>query len=479
MFEAGESRSAFSAEEGQQSANDSLSFYLKQMGSIALLNRQQELELTRKLDSLRQRYRHAVLWNWSVLARALETFERIYREKLALDRMIDVVVSQGLTAEMIRSRLPRYLWRLKRLFRESSTLFEQVLGSRSEGKTGMFRRKLRGRLSQAVRLVEQLSPRMELINSWSKESEQEALRIKELFEESQRPARSPSARAVQATCLKELRQSMISLRATPAELAGWARSLAGRRDIYQQTRQQLAAANLRLVVSIAKRYRGHGLPFADLIQEGNSGLMRAVDKFDYRLGWKFGTYATWWIRQGVTRALADTSRTVRLPSHWGTWLREVDQAQAALTMKNRREPTTEELARALKAKPADVRTLLAMSHQPLSLDVHRTDGEKEGFLHSILADRDATDPAEEADKELLKERIDELLRSLAPRDREVIELRFGLLDGSPRSLDQVAEVYGVTRERIRQIEQRGLSKLRQPERKDRLAAFAGQPSEFQ
>ncbi len=200
--------------------------------------------------------------------------------------------------------------------------------------------------------------------------------------------------------------------------------------------------------------------------------MRAVDKFDYRLGWKFGTYATWWIRQGVTRALSDTSRTVRIPCHWGGVLRQIEQVQADFAAKHRREPTQEEIATQLKVTPAEVQSILASGRQPVNFDGnYRVDGEDDSFLN-ILADAKTATPVEEAHRRLLKEQVADLLRCLAPRDRAVIELRYGLLDGSPRSLDEVAQVYGVTRERIRQIEARGLQKLRQPQCQGRLAGFA-------
>jgi RNA polymerase primary sigma factor len=200
-----------------------------------------------------------------------------------------------------------------------------------------------------------------------------------------------------------------------------------------------------------------------------------VDKFDYRLGWKFGTYATWWVRQGVTPALDNFSRTVRVPCHRAALLREIERVQADFTVENRREPTVDEIARKLNVTPAEVRAILAMGLRTLSLDGHSADGEEEGLLHDLLADRGAASPGEEMDRQLLKDRISELLRSLAPRDREVIELRFGLRDGRPRSLDEIAAMYGVTRERIRQIDLRGLEKLRQPERRERLAGFTQRP----
>jgi RNA polymerase primary sigma factor len=258
---------------------------------------------------------------------------------------------------------------------------------------------------------------------------------------------------------------------TADDLAGLAVILKRRRTRYQEVRRELAQANLRLVVSIAKRYRGRGLPFADLIQEGNSGLMRAVDKYDYRLGFKFGTYATWWIRQGVTRALADNARMVRVPCHQAATLSLIEQVRGELTLRLNREPTEEDLAAAMSLSVEELRVFTAVVRPPVS--IHEAYGEEgEDSWASFLPDDATASPGESADQLLLKERIAEVLRCLPPRDRDVLELRFGLRDGHARTLEEVARVLGVTRERIRQIETRALGKLRSPERSGQLAGFA-------
>jgi len=466
-----EARPAAEAETSSHFPGDGLGLYLEQMGSIPLLNRQQELELITRLDILRRRYRRAAFWNWGVLTEAMDAFQRAHAGELSLDRIIDVVPSLGLTAERVGNRLSRHLARLRQLRQDAATAFERMLRARSKAEQSGLRHALRRGLHQAIRLVEKLSPRTELVNSWAEEVKRQSARIQQLVQQTERPARSAAARAEQTKCLKVLRHLLVQFQATPEELAHWVRMLDGRKALYQQARQKFAAANLRLVVSVAKRYRGRGLSFGDLIQEGNSGLMRAVDKFDYRLGWKFGTYATWWIRQGTTRALSDTSRTVRIPCHRIGMLREIEQVQEDSVLNNRREATAEEIAKRLTVAPADVRSVLAVGRRTVSLDDHFGDGDDDSF-QTILADHEAADPGEEADRQLLKERIAELLRCLSPRYREVLELRFGLRDGSPRSLEEVAQMYGVTRERIRQIEANGLKKLRQPERRERLADFA-------
>jgi RNA polymerase primary sigma factor len=450
---------------------DPFGIYLQQMGSIPLLDRQQELELTGRLDRLRRRYRHAALGNATILARVADTFERILAGEQPLDRTIDEVPSLGLTAEKIRSRLPGHLGQLRRLLAEAGEEFGRLLRARSRAERVCRRRAHRSRLLRAVVLAEELSPRTELLDTWTAELQQPAVRMGELAQQLAGKARSAAGNAEAGPQREELRAQMLQVQSTPDELAGLLRVLQVRRSVYQQTRRLLAEANLRLVVSIAKRYRGQGLSFSDLIQEGNSGLMRAVDKFDYRLGWKFGTYATWWIRQGITRGLADHSRTVRVPSHRVSQLRAMDRVRGELTTQHGSEPTLEEVAAALDIAPGDARVLQTAGLQAASLD-GPVAGDQEEALQDFLPDPGTPDLTREVDLHLLRERIAEVLRCLDPRDREVIELRFGLRDGWPHSLDEIARRFGVTRERIRQIEGRALKKLRQPERSNRLAGFS-------
>jgi RNA polymerase primary sigma factor len=270
---------------------------------------------------------------------------------------------------------------------------------------------------------------------------------------------------------KQLRDRQVEVRALPEDLAGLVRVLEARRRMYQKSRRELAEGNLRLVVSIAKRYRSRGLPFSDLIQEGNRGLMRAVDKYEHRLGYKFGTYATWWIRQGITRALADHARTIRVPCHQVGTLAAVERVRGELSIAQGREPTVEEIAAVLGVTAEETQSLRTVARHPVSLH-EPLGGDGERALEDFLDDPGATNPGKAVDQHLLRERIGEVLRSLTPREREVIELRFGLRDGQPRTLEEVARAYGITRERIRQIEARGLLKLRQPLRSQRLAEFA-------
>jgi RNA polymerase primary sigma factor len=434
-------------------ADDALSLYLKQMGAIPLLGRERELEVARRLENLRRRYRHAALANWGVLAHVVETFTQITSGDQVLERSVDVFPGLGLSFESIRARLPRHLEALRRLLAEAATAFRARLkGGTPEAVRA--RRADRARLRRAVRLAEDLSPRTELVDEWVVELGRRAARLSALAE----------------FASAGLRDAMLEVLATPAEAARLVRVVEHRQALYRHARSELAEANLRLVVSIAKRYRGRGLPFGDLIQEGSAGLMRAVDKYDHRLGFKFGTYATWWIRQSVTRAVADQGRTVRVPTSQVNVLAAIDRVRGELTARRGREPDEEAVAAAVGITPEELRSLRAAGRQPVSLDMPLSAGDEDSWAN-FLSDAGTDSPDEAVDQDLLRGRIAEVLRSLAPRDREVIELRFGLRDGQPRTLDEVAKQLGITRERVRQIEARGLLKLRQPGRRDRLAGF--------
>lgn len=455
------------ADEDISGPDDALGLYLRQMGAIPLLDRKQELELAQRLERARNRFRRACLLTPRVLHRVLATFEKVLLGQLAPDPVIDVVTSLNLTRETILRKLPHHLPTLKFLLKQYGEAFDAFLKA-DRSAVGALRRRRWRILRKAAQLAAELSPRNELLEHWAEDCLKHAAELTTL------------ARRLEASGLtgdggkrsKLLRDTMSKLQATPKETELLVTVLLPRRRIFQKTRRELAEANLRLVVSIAKRYRSRGLPFADLIQEGNRGLMRAVDKYEHRLGFKFGTYATWWIRQGITRALADHARTVRVPCHQIGMLAAMERVRNELTARIGREPTNEEIANILGMKPDETRSLRAVGRHPVSLH-EPLGGEGERALEDFLSDHANDTAGESVDQVLLRERIGEVLKSLAPREREVIELRFGLRDGHPRTLDEVARIYGITRERIRQIEARGLLKLRQPVRSCRLEGFTG------
>ncbi len=462
---------AAAAEEDPHAPDDALGLYLRQMGAIPLLTRDQELDLAKRLENKRRRYRHAALCNWRTLDAVVETFEKVQKGQLALDPTIDVVTTLELTRENILKRMPYNLRTLRHLLDMSEGDFRVYQRTTSASGKSRLRREGFRRLRKAVKLAEELSPRIDLLDRWTDELRELARQMDKLDHAVGARCRSAADRERRAKQIKQLRDLMVEARSGHDELKKMVRVLERRRAHYQKARRELAEGNLRLVVSIAKRYRSRGLPFSDLIQEGNRGLMRAVDKYEHRLGYKFGTYATWWIRQGITRALADHARTIRVPCHQVGTLAAVERVRGELSVANGREPTVEEIAAVLGVTAEETQSLRAVSRHPVSLH-EPLGGEGERALEDFLDDPGATSPGQQVDQHLLRERIGEVLRSLTPREREVIELRFGLRDGQPRTLEEVARAYGITRERIRQIEARGLLKLRQPLRRERLADFA-------
>ena len=446
--------------------DDALGLYLRQMGAIRLLTRDEELRIATSLERTRNRFRHASLLCGQVVGRAVQMFQKVQDGLAPIDPCIDVYSTEELrlSREQILKRMKPNTALVEKLLREEREAFArppEAADARRVWKRDRFRR-----LHKTNKLMAELSPRTEHLERWA----DQVIDMNDEMRGLQRAAKNARGgervRAEQA-----LRDAQQKIQLTADELRATAKLLERRRKAYQRVRRELAEANLRLVVSIAKNYRNRGLPFADLIQEGNRGLMRAVDKYEYRRGFKFGTYATWWIRQGVQRALADHARTVRVPCHQIGLMAKMERKRSEMSVATGREPSNDELALALGVKAEETKSLRAVGKQPVSLH-EPLGGDGERALEDFLSDGGTPNPGANVDQRLLRERIVEVLRSLAPREREVIELRFGLKDGTPRTLDEVAKQYGITRERIRQIEARGILKLRQPTRATRLEEFA-------
>jgi RNA polymerase primary sigma factor len=239
---------------------------------------------------------------------------------------------------------------------------------------------------------------------------------------------------------------------------------------YEDAKRKLSGGNLRLVVSIAKKYRNRGLSFLDIIQEGNTGLMRAVDKYEYRRGFKFSTYATWWIRQAITRAIADHARTIRIPVHMIETMSKLRNISKALMQELGREPTIEEIAKRAKMTVSETRRVLKISRHPISLD--RPVGESEdSYFGDFIEDEKADNPVESATQEMLKDKIEQVLKTLTYREREIIKLRYGIGDGYTYTLEEVGRIFKVTRERVRQVEAKAIRKLQHPVRARKLEGF--------
>jgi RNA polymerase primary sigma factor len=454
---------------GSRGADDTLGLYLRQMGSIPMLKRPAEIEVAARLERVRSRFRFAALRSSFILNRAFGTFAAVQAGQLAFDPQVDVNSTANLRRDQILRRLPLHLPTLETILREEREEFPAGLTFTNPRELAAWRRNRWLRLRKAGKLMAELSPRTEALERWVDDLGLKARDFNKLLL-SMHMSR-PKTLAARAERNDAFRSAIESCWAEPEELNGLLRVIRRRREEFHRVRSELAEANLRLVVSIAKKYRNRGLPFADLIQEGNRGLLRAVDKYEYKLEFKFGTYATWWIRQSIQRALADLSRTVRVPCHQIAVLGQTERARTELTGELGREPTIEELAGKVGLPVSEVRSLRAVGKHPVSLH-EPVGGDGERALEDFLRDRGTVTPGEHVDQHLLRERIIEVLKSLAQREREVIELRYGLKDGQPKTLDEVARLFGITRERIRQIEARGILKLRQPVRSVRLEQFA-------
>jgi RNA polymerase primary sigma factor len=451
--------------------DDALGLYLRQMGAIPLLSRPQEIALAERLESRRARYRKCALSTWFTLNKVAKHFDRVLAQEIPLESSIDCVTTHALNRDQILQRLPQNISTLRKILVLAEEDFRNLLRGVTRQAQAHVRIRLWRLRRKALILVNEISPKIDLVDRWAEEFSIAVNQISDLHRLSEGTVRSMADREKKTRAIKDLRDWMLFHLADPVEATNLIRILRIRRTHFQNARRELAEANLRLVVSIAKRYRTRGLPFSDLIQEGNRGLMRAVDKYEHRLGYKFGTYATWWIRQGITRALADNSRTIRIPCHQVGTIAAVERIRGEISVSTGREPTIEEIATILGVSAEETKSLRIVSRQPVSLH-EPLGGDGDRAIEDFLNDPSATNPGLAVDQHLLRDRITEVLRSLTPREREVIELRFGLKDGQPKTLEEVARAYGITRERIRQIEARGLVKLRQPNRSQRLSEFA-------
>ncbi len=448
-------------EDGGNGRDDPLGLYLRQACALPLLTREEEIELARRVEEGRYRFRRSVFMTAYTQEQAYRVFVRVLRGEVPLERTVETSVTARLQAHQIRSRLPHHIATLERLLQRARTHFDRSI-SRCRGRISprVFARALRLRW-KIMRLLEELSLRTaEVIMLWRE------LRgyYDEMMEQVEKLRKDKSNTEARET----LRALMRKLQETPETLSRRLRVIQSRFDQWQVARRELAERNLRLVVSVAKAYRGRGLGFLDLIQEGNAGLLRAVDKYEYRLGHKFSTYATWWIRQGVTRALADQSRLIRLPNHLASDLMHLRRTAGDLEMRHGRTPTVEEMSRASGLDRAAVEQLMRSARVPLSLD-RAIGSDDDTAFGDLIPDRNVEDPHEAADRHLLRDWVAQVLRQLTPREAQIIRLRFGLEGDPPKTLEQCALVFGVTRERIRQIEARALRKLQKPIRRLRLA----------
>jgi RNA polymerase primary sigma factor len=461
----------FMDEDDTRRIDDPVRMYLTQMGDIPLLKREQEIALAKKIEVTRKRFRRKVLECDGALHQVVETLKRVHSGDLPFDRTVKVSLTENLEKDKIMARMPHNLRTLEHLMEQNQEDFARILDTRtSEDERQKRRRQLRIRRRKAVTLVEELSIRTQKIQPLMKKLEQISARMDELEQQIEFLKDNRCAREDRANCEKELHDYMLHTLEEASSLRKRVEIVKKRFAEYEQAKRELSGGNLRLVVSIAKKYRNRGLSFLDLIQEGNTGLMRAVDKYEYRRGYKFSTYATWWIRQAITRAIADQARTIRIPVHMIETMSKLRNVSKKLLQTLGREPTIEETAKEAGISEEETRRVLKISRHPISLD--RPVGESEdSFFGEFIEDDTAESPVQAATQEMLKDKIDQVLKTLTYREREIIKLRYGLGDGYTYTLEEVGRIFKVTRERVRQIEAKAVRKLQHPVRSRQLEGF--------
>lgn len=457
-------------DEKSRKIDDPVRMYLTQMGEIPLLTRAQEIGLAKKIEITRRRFRRQLLETEYALKSAIEVLQKVSVGEMPFDRTIKVSMTEGLEKNQILGRMPHNLRTIEVLRQQ---YFEDAQIWLDENASPALRKKhellMIRRRRKMVTLAEELSVRTQRLQPALKKLEQISQRMNQIEKllQSQRLRNSKDERASLQSELNNLMQVTLE---TPATLRTKLKLVDARYKEYDQAMRDLSGGNLRLVVSIAKKYRNRGLSFLDLIQEGNTGLMRAVDKYEYRRGYKFSTYATWWIRQAITRAIADQARTIRIPVHMIEMMTRLRRVNKQLLQELGREPTIEETAELAGVSIDEARRVMKISRSPISLDRPVGEGE-DSFFGDFIEDVSTDNPVSSAASEMLKDKIDNVLKTLTYREREILKLRYGLGDGYTYTLEEVGRIFKVTRERVRQIEAKAVRKLQHPVRSKQLQGF--------
>ena len=454
--------------------DDPIRTYLTQMGEIPLLTRESEISLARKIELSRMSFRRKMLECDYCARGAVDILEQVYEGILSFDRTMKLSTAENLVRPIIKKRLPGNVQTVNKLLKVNQSLFKKFLQRQSDnGGKGLDRSDLK-RIYRNRRKIATLLEELSLRTSRIQPMKNKLHGICQKMHQLEQIIAGGVTEDITAEDTKAVKGELAGLQElameTPKQLDKRLRAIDRVFDQYEHAKRTLSSANLRLVVSIAKKYRNRGLSFLDIIQEGNTGLMRAVDKYEYRRGYKFSTYATWWIRQAITRAIADHARTIRIPVHMIETMSRLRTANKVLVQKFGREPTIEELADEAEMSIDETNRVVKISKHPISLD--RPIGESEdSYFGDFIEDDEVDSPVASATQEMLKERIDMILKTLSYREREIIKLRYGIGDGYTYTLEEVGRIFKVTRERVRQVEAKAIRKLQHPVRSRRLEGF--------
>ncbi|MBS1811764.1 MAG: RNA polymerase sigma factor RpoD [Acidobacteria bacterium] len=471
--------------------NDPVRLYLREMGVVPLLTREGEVAIAKRIERGKIKAQKSISRSPIAITELIKVGKELELGELSIREVVQFTEQEGITEEKIEeyhNYTVEQITEIAKSFKKTLTHYEKFLQEpKRSPKYHKMRRKLarmRVDLSQHVRILE-VTPRIEnrLVaamrhaSSQVKETDREIDKTTRTLERKRKPDDIKELEKKLRASKRHLTQLEEQYHISGAEIKRAMQNVITGEAEANQAKTELVEANLRLVVSIAKKYTNRGLQFLDLIQEGNIGLMKAVDKFEYRRGYKFSTYATWWIRQAITRAIADQARTIRIPVHMIETINKLIRTSRALVQELGREPTSEEIARKMDIPASKVRKVLKIAQEPISLETPIGE-EEDSHLGDFIEDKTIQNPAEAVINLNLREITEEVLKTLTPREEKVIKMRFGLgPNGSEHTLEEVGQHFAVTRERIRQIEAKALRKLRHPSRSRKLKAFldSGRP----
>ena len=462
--------------------DDPVRMYLTQMGEIPLLTRDQEIFLAKTIEITRKRFRKKCIGSGLSMKGALMILDQVQSRELAFDRTLkvnpnpkpddDPKIVETLGKQFLAKRLPVNMATIRRLF---GSLHEVYRGLLETNPTGADRSEQLARIQNMRRklviLIEECHLQVKKVRPFADDLENHYREMRSVERKLDSLRKAGKGDATQVQELEERLQELEleALEPTP-RLKRRIDQIHLHFAEYEEAKRKLSSGNLRLVVSIAKKYRNRGLSFLDLIQEGNTGLMKAVEKYEYRRGYKFSTYATWWIRQAITRSIADQARTIRIPVHMIETMSKLRNITKKLVQQKGREPSVEEVAEATGISVEEAKRVMKISKHPISLD--RPIGESDdSYFGDFIEDESAESPMQAAGQEMLKERIGDVLSTLTFREREIVKLRYGIGDGYTYTLEEVGRIFRVTRERVRQIEAKAVRKLRHPVRARQLASF--------